>query len=71
MTRTQSILTGALLALAALAPVLTAHALGSLETRSAVAGACLDAPRVEVTKVVQARAEPNSCSADGSSEVRP
>jgi hypothetical protein len=69
MTRTQSILTASLLALAALAPVLTAQALGSLETRTAIS-ACLDDAPVVVAKL-ETKVEPNSCSANEGTEVQP
>jgi hypothetical protein len=70
MTRTFSILTGALIALSAVAPVLAARALGSFETRAPVAAACLDAPAVAVAPVAPQAVEPNSCSAE-QSEVQP
>jgi hypothetical protein len=69
MTRTLSILS--LIALSAVAPVFAARALGSLETRAHAVGACLDAPAVEIAQAAPPQAEPNSCSADESSEVQP
>jgi len=69
MTRTQSILTASLILLSAVAPVLTARALGSLETRTAIS-ACLDAAPAVVAKV-EPKTEPNSCSANDVTEVLP
>lgn len=69
MTRTQSILTASLIALSAVAPVLAARALGSLETHTAIS-ACLDDAAVIVAKV-ETKAEPNSCSANEVAEVLP
>lgn len=70
MTRTLSILTGALITLSAVAPVLAARALGSLETRAAIS-ACLDDAPVMVASKVEPQAEQSSCSADESTEVLP
>jgi len=69
MTRTKSILTASLILLSAVAPVLTARALGSLETRTAIS-ACLDDAPVVVAKL-EPKAEPNSCSANEVTEVQP
>jgi hypothetical protein len=71
MTRTLSILTGALITLSAVAPVLAARALGTLEPHAAIAGACLDAPPAKAAPVAEPEAEGGSCKADESSEVAP
>lgn len=71
MTRTLSILTGALIALSAVAPLLTARVLGGLETRATIAGACLDAPAVEVPPAAPPQTDRTSCSADDGSKVQP
>jgi hypothetical protein len=68
MTRTLPIV--ALITLAAVAPVLAARAIGSLEPLTAAANSCLDGARIEVAPKIAPAAESGFCSADASG-VRP
>jgi len=63
MTRTLSI--AALLTLSAIAPLLAARFIGSLDTRPTTANSCLDGARVEVTPKIAPEAESGLCSAGG------